>query len=355
MTKYCKNCGNAVEDSSKFCPHCKSESFTYKNELMVPESDLIHKIFYWPFPGGHVLSKSKLMAISMSLYLLLLWIFTGNNAFSFVLALIVGLIIFLIGLVIHKFKPAPSPARIRHNDYGLVRDIINLLFYWQDRNGNYVLSKTKIISLLVFIVVFTMGITAFKVAGIFPAILLGVLVEIPVFVIGFAIHKLTSKDLPEQKLPKKAVKEVKKVEEIEQPITSQKNWVIPQYLDYQIQLDRLNSKFKSKEKTARNLIEKRFEPPQITYTRFISGVDKSAELFKKSSDSAFTMINLADEYSSRIAGEIEKKIGIMEAIIEKLDDLSNELIVNNDLSKKEDVDNLIIDMDDLIDSVKDYE
>jgi hypothetical protein len=41
--------------------------------------------------------------------------------------------------------------------------------------------------------------------------------------------------------------------------------------------------------------------------------------------------------------------------IQKLDDLSNELVLNEDLSKKEDVDNLISEMDDLIQSVKNYD
>jgi hypothetical protein len=84
-------------------------------------------------------------------------------------------------------------------------------------------------------------------------------------------------------------------------------------------------------------------------------VDKSAELFKKNMDSAYTMINLASEYSPRIAGEVESKIDILKAIIQKLDDLSNELVLNEDLSKKEDVDNLISEMDDLIQSVKNYD
>ena len=67
-----------------------------------------------------------------------------------------------------------------------------------------------------------------------------------------------------------------------------------------------------------------------------------------------TMIELDDEYSPRIAGEIESKISILKSIIDKLDDLSEELILNENLSKKEDVDELIDDMDSLIDSVKQY-
>ena len=120
-------------------------------------------------------------------------------------------------------------------------------------------------------------------------------------------------------------------------------------------MDELDSKFTSKDASTRELIAKRFEPPQLTYTRFITGVDKSKDLFDKNMESARTMINLADSYSPRIAGEVETKINIMKSIIAKLDDLSNELILNEDLSKTGDVDSLIDDMDSLIKSVKDYE
>ena len=48
------------------------------------------------------------------------------------------------------------------------------------------------------------------------------------------------------------------------------------------------------------------------------------------------------------------KIGIMESIIDKIDDLTNELILSMDSSKDGDVDNLIEDMEGLISSVKDY-
>ena len=356
MTKYCKTCGKSVDETAKYCPHCKGETFTYKNELMVPESDLVHKIFYWPYPGGHMLSKSKLAALAVALYLFTIWMVAGIDVFATILAIIIGLIIFLIGLVVHNILPNPPRAMIQHNDYGLFRDLKNLLFFWQDKNGNYRLSKTKVLSTLVFVVIFIMGLTSLKVLTFFSAILLGLVVEIPVFLIGSAIHKLSSKDEPEKPLPPKApVKEVKqtKVKEID---TSNDRYVIPEYLEYQMQLDELNSKFASKEKSTRDLIAKRFEPPQLTYTRFISGVDKSAELFKSNSESAYTMISLTSEYSPRIAGEIEKKIDILKKIVEKLDSLSNELILNDDISdKKEDVDTIIEDMDNLIDSVKDYD
>lgn len=187
------------------------------------------------------------------------------------------------------------------------------------------------------------------------AILMGVFLEVPALLIGFGIHKLTADDsdvkpeLPKRK-PKKEIKETPKVK-----VAAPKPKIIPEYLDYQLQLDDLNKKFKSKEKSTRDLIARRFEPPQLTYTRFITGVEKSSKLFEKHRDSAYTMISLADEYSSRIASEIETKIEILNAIIEKLDSLSSELIVSDNITTKEDVDDLIGEMDNLIDSVRDYE
>ena len=53
--------------------------------------------------------------------------------------------------------------------------------------------------------------------------------------------------------------------------------------------------------------------------------------------------------------EIEAKIAILNEITEKIDSLTSELIVNDNLDATEDVDDLIGEMDDLIDSVRDYD
>lgn len=323
------------------------------NEVALKENrDLIHKLFYWSYPEGNVLSKTKLASIAVFLFLFIIWTFAGTTLIYIPLSVFFAGITFLLGLAFHKMVAKPSALQIKNNDLGLVEDIKNLLFFWQDKNGNYIPSKTKIISFLVFVVMFILEVFTAKQYVLFVSIVFGLVFEIPAFMVGFAIHKLTFKDVPKKELPKRneKPKPVQKVAEI-----PQKPQVIPEYLNYQIELDRLNSNFIKKEKSTRSLIEKRFEPPQLTYNRFIGGVDKSEELFKKNMDSAYTMINLASEYSPRIAGEVESKIDILKAIIQKLDDLSNELVLNEDLSKKEDIDNLISEMDDLIQSVKNYD
>jgi len=324
-----------------------SNELTLKND-----KDWVHKLFYWTYPEGNVLSKTKLTAIIVFIFFFGIWASASADLIFIPLAIFFAGVTFILGFALHQIFAKPSANRIRNNDYGLLEDIKHLFFFWQDNNGNYIISKTKIISFLVFVLMFLLDLSILKSFDVFTAFIFGLIFEIPVFLVGAGIHKLTFKDSPKKEIPQRKVepKVVEKVAEI--PLETS---VIPEYLDYQIQLDSLNSKFIKKEKSTRSLIEKRFQPPQLTYNRFIGGVDKSSELFKKHIDSAYTMINLADEYSPRIAGEVESKISLLKAIIEKMDNLSNELVLNDELSKKEDVDNLISEMDDLIQSVKNYD
>lgn len=355
MSKICNNCGNEVDDGANFCPACKCNTFRKARELTAPRDDPVHRIFYWNYPQGSVLSKSKLSGIAMFIFATAFSYAASPHPVAIILGAVSGLITFLLGFIIHKVKGEPPVNKIRYNDYGFLVDLKHLMFFWQTRSGGFVLSKTKIISFVIFLFGLAAGLVTYSTMVLFTAIILGIVLEVPALVIGFAIHKLTSDDsdvkpeLPKEK-PKKEIRETPKVE-----ASVSRPKVIPEYLDYQLQLDELNNRFQTKQKSTRDLIAKRFEPPQLTYTRFITGVDKSAQIFEKHRDSAYTMISLADEYSPRIASEIEEKIKIMNAIIEKMDSLSSELIVTDNITTKEDVDDLIGEMNTLIDSVKDYE
>ena len=117
----------------------------------------------------------------------------------------------------------------------------------------------------------------------------------------------------------------------------------------------LKDEFDAKEKSTRDLIEKRFAPPQLTYTKFITVVDKSSKLFNEQASNALTMIELATDPSPKLENEIKSKIDILKTIIAKIDDLKNELVLNMGESDHEDVESLFGEMNDLIDSVKDYE
>ena len=69
MSKICNNCGRSVDDGAKFCPYCKCNTFRNAYTLAAPKSDLIHRIFYWNYPQGSILAKSKLAGIAVFLYL----------------------------------------------------------------------------------------------------------------------------------------------------------------------------------------------------------------------------------------------------------------------------------------------
>ena len=114
--------------------------------------------------------------------------------------------------------------------------------------------------------------------------------------------------------------------------------------------------FEVKEEVVRDLIEKRFAPPQLTYDKFINIVDSAHKLFYRQADAASSIINLAAEDTPRVQDEIESKISSMNTIIDQIERLTNELVINisNETGASEDVANLLDDMENLIDSVKDY-
>ena len=125
---------------------------------------------------------------------------------------------------------------------------------------------------------------------------------------------------------------------------------------YADEVEELRVLFDAKEIAVRDLIEKRFEPPQITYDRFMATIDKSHDLFYHEADSAINITNLAVEDTPRVEGELESKINTLKSIIDQIEDLTNELVINisSDEESGDDIKNLVEDMENLIDSVKEY-
>lgn len=125
---------------------------------------------------------------------------------------------------------------------------------------------------------------------------------------------------------------------------------------YEREVENLIAEFDEKETSVRKLIEKRFEPPQITYDRFISTIDSCHKLFYSQADAALNITQLAVEDTPRIEDELENKISILKSIIDQIEDLTNELVININSEEKStaDVKSVIDDMENLIDSVKDY-
>jgi len=125
---------------------------------------------------------------------------------------------------------------------------------------------------------------------------------------------------------------------------------------YENEISNLKVLFEVKENVVRQLIEKKFKPPQITYDKFIKMVDSCNKLFYSQADTASNIIDLAVEDTPRIRQEIENKIDSMKKIINQIEDLTNELVINinSDSESQGEVQVLLDDMEDLISSVKDY-
>ncbi|MEE0901611.1 MAG: hypothetical protein UIB31_03695 [Methanobrevibacter sp.] len=125
---------------------------------------------------------------------------------------------------------------------------------------------------------------------------------------------------------------------------------------YENEIKNLKVAFEVKEKVVRNLIEKRFEPPQLTYDKFTATVDSCSKIFNNQADSSLEIIELAVDDTPGIRRELDNKINIMKRIINQIEDLTNELVINisSDSHSKDEVDVLLEDMENLVDSVKDY-
>ena len=130
------------------------------------------------------------------------------------------------------------------------------------------------------------------------------------------------------------------------------------YSYYKKEVEDLKKTYETKEEKVLELLEKKFPNGQMTYGRFRGEVDVCRVNFFKEAEAAENMINLSDGYSEKIADALKEKISTLQSIVAKMNDLQSELIIsisNGDDGSDEEIDNLIKEMNDLIDSVKDYD
>ena len=130
------------------------------------------------------------------------------------------------------------------------------------------------------------------------------------------------------------------------------------YSYYKKQVEDLKKTYETKEEKVLELLENKFPNGQMTYGRFRGEVDVCRVNFFKEAEAAENMINLSDGYSEKIADALKEKISTLQSIVAKMNDLQSELIIsisNGDDGSNEEIDNLIKEMNDLIDSVKDYD
>lgn len=316
---------------------------------------LKEKLFYWKYDDGIRFSKTKFFSILIFLYVFIGRIhYTQDLFIAISVASIVTIISFVIGYLIHSVINNTSTG-----SNGLIEDIKHLFFYWED-SGKFVLSKTKTIYIImVFIIAIVYCISVeFE---ILISIVMGIFFAMPLFLIGYFIHNSNNNNTAKKiyinnaSTSNETIKNVSFFEE--KDITSSNESNVPEFKQYSNQVNDLKEEYHIKDEKVRQLVEKAFQPPQLTYDNFISYLDQCNTLFNNQVNVIETIFDLASENSNELDKEIGEKINILKLIIDKIDLLKNELIllIGKSGSDDEDISNLLEEMENLIESVKNYE
>ena len=133
--------------------------------------------------------------------------------------------------------------------------------------------------------------------------------------------------------------------------------VVPAFQFYKKQFNELEEIYPQKEKNAMELIEKRFAPPQLTYNRFKRVVDDSHETFYSQLNAGYNILEMSNEYSTKVEDELKNKLLVLNSIIKGLDKLSEELILNItklETESEDELDNLFEEFSRATGSVKAY-
>ena len=123
---------------------------------------------------------------------------------------------------------------------------------------------------------------------------------------------------------------------------------------YEAKIKKIEQEYDSKQAKAKELVDKLFDPSHMSYSKFASAIEKSNQLFATQLKITQKMMEL--DSSDVVNRQIEDKINVLNAFVDKMEDLINELVIQLSSNKhdNDDINNLFNDMDDLIDSVKDY-
>lgn len=306
---------------------------------------MYEKVFYWKYEDGIRFSKTKFFSILIFFYILISRVYyTHDLAISFLISVITTIIAFIIGLIIHN--------SIKNNSigsHGLFDDVKHLFFYWGESN-QFVLSKTKTVSIALYLISIIIYCIYYGFGDIFAGIGVSLFIAAPVFLVGYFIHINKNESSTDEPILKESVN-IKN----EEPISKKPE--VAEFKKYYLRIINLKKEYLIKDKKARELVEKTFQPPQITYDKFITYLDKCKKLFNNQIDVIETIIGLASKDSIELDNEIEERITISKSIMGKLDLLNNELALNIGKSKSddEDLNNLFEEMESLINSVKDYD
>ncbi len=126
------------------------------------------------------------------------------------------------------------------------------------------------------------------------------------------------------------------------------------FLRYELKIDDLRKEYDSKVGNAIELVKKLFDSSEIKYMEFMSTINESNNVFYKNVEISLDIIRLSSKASVKIKEELDNKINLLTEIIGKLKNLIDEIIISLSDKDKSQVENLNKELNDLINSVKDY-
>lgn len=328
-------------------------------------NELVHRLLYWNENNQYVFSRTKFLTLVTFIITFVCSLTTPILIIPVLAGFCVSAPVFIIGWLIHKFMKIDSSF----SQDNLSEDIKHFLFYWNYGANEFELSKTKIITVFIIIIgllwAFQIVIDGEYAGGeltgtLIACILICLFVAIISFFIGFGIHKFkqnnnikpnstynynkSTNDMNREKL--------KNIDFTKININNSNK--SSNFIEYKSKIDNLKKEFDEKKLTTKGLIKTKFEPPQITYDRFITIVDDCIKIFNEQYTAALNLINFANDDSAKVCEEIDSKINIMQSLIDKLDELSSELVIQMSKTKDDDINNVLNNMEDLISSINSY-
>ena len=123
---------------------------------------------------------------------------------------------------------------------------------------------------------------------------------------------------------------------------------------YESKVKQIEKEYNSKQARASELVEKLFDPSHMSYSKFTAAIKRSNQLFANQLKITQKMMEL--DSSEVVNRQLEDKIRVLNTFVDKMEELINELVIQLSSNKDDDddINALVKDMDDLIDSVKDY-
>ena len=151
---------------------------------------------------------------------------------------------------------------------------------------------------------------------LFYKVLIGMIVVLLLFIIPlFYLYITFNLNRYDDSNVKKQVETTKTASDSKVQASIPKDNGVESFKKYEKEVNNLKVLFDVKEHVVRDLIKQRFEPPQITYDKFISMIDSCHKLFYEQADSTLNIIKLAVEDTPRIEDEIKNRIDVMKNII----------------------------------------